>query len=275
MEPKNALWRHNRATVYNHMGKYNLAIADIDAGIKLLPKYGALYLEKVASLYNLGRYKDALVAAQKAVTLMPGSSSAYANLGKVYLKFGELQKAKESFDKAITYNNKNTDAYNNRARIYIKLGNLKAAIADLDKSISVNPKSRSAFQMRGEIFMKLGNEEQALQDFDRSKQLLADLTRSSEAPSEKTLKDIRQGYTLAIDKKTNSGAAYYDRGCINFCLANYKSASDDFGQYTSAKGAGEKAKVRATIFRIIAEMLDGNTVNSDKLLKTIGSSSWT
>ncbi|AQQ71867.1 Lipoprotein NlpI precursor [Limihaloglobus sulfuriphilus] len=89
-----------RAGLYSEMGLEELAMADYDAAIELVPDYPDLYSSRASALSLNGNYEAAVADYAKMLELNPNSAIAYWNRGCGYYKLGEFELAEKDFTSA-------------------------------------------------------------------------------------------------------------------------------------------------------------------------------
>lgn len=183
-----------RAFSYFAMDQYDLALNEINEGIKLdSGKAGAYYLR--ATFYErMGKLKEALADYDKAIKLKPDYSSAYEkrqellkiiDLARYTPKVRNLMELADSlvessdyngaikfYDECLTIDAKNEHALFWRAWCYYKLGDNKKVLTDLNKLIKLNPNySSDAYNNRACAYENLGKYDKALADYEKAIEL--------------------------------------------------------------------------------------------------------
>ena len=96
------IWGYTgRGTTYRAMGKYDLALADNNKVIELLPDQDLSYAGRGETYRAMGKYDLALADFGKAVELFPASNSGYAKRGEIYRGMGKYDKALAEYDKIV------------------------------------------------------------------------------------------------------------------------------------------------------------------------------
>ncbi|KAG6546054.1 hypothetical protein Mapa_012459 [Marchantia paleacea] len=95
----NAIFHSNRAAALTAIGKYEEAIADCHAAMKLDPLYSKAYSRLGLVYYAQGRLQDAIEKGfKKALELDPSSTSVQENLRAAQLKLEEQQRSRQPQD---------------------------------------------------------------------------------------------------------------------------------------------------------------------------------
>jgi tetratricopeptide (TPR) repeat protein len=163
--------RNNRGNAYITLGRYQQAINDYDAAIRIDPRFAKAYVNRGVALTYIHEYKKALHDFNTALDLDIQDSSVYFNRGNVFKALGFYERALEDYTKALSLNPENVDAYNNRGTTYLKLIKLEMAIEDFTNAITLDPENEMAHANRGLAYEKQGAYERAVKDYQISAQL--------------------------------------------------------------------------------------------------------
>ena len=163
--------RNNRGNAYITLGRYQQAINDYDAAIRIDPRFAKAYVNRGVALTYIHEYKKALHDFNTALDLDIQDSSVYFNRGNVFKALGFYERALEDYTKALSLNPENVDAYNNRGTTYLKLIKLEMAIEDFTNAITLDPENEMAHANRGLAYEKQGAYERAIKDYQISAQL--------------------------------------------------------------------------------------------------------
>ncbi|MFN8449546.1 MAG: hypothetical protein U0521_13425 [Anaerolineae bacterium] len=88
LEPTNAFFYYARATTYQNLQEYELAIADYDHTIMLDPTDIPSYYDRSIAYSFLHQYEAALADVNRVLELDPNSAIAYGHRGLVYMHEG-------------------------------------------------------------------------------------------------------------------------------------------------------------------------------------------
>ncbi|MDA8030452.1 MAG: tetratricopeptide repeat protein [Alphaproteobacteria bacterium] len=177
----------NRGNVYEHIGKWNLAIENYTRAIKLNPKPADAYSGRGNAYAKKGEYDLAIADFSKVIELLgsdyPGESSvlAYNGRGRAYKKKGEDDFAVQSFDQAIeildkkiSREPKNSHWHRMRGDVYVEKGEYDLAIADYTRAVVLNPWHVWAYHNRGVAYDKKGDEANASRNYSKAYELDSD-----------------------------------------------------------------------------------------------------
>jgi Tfp pilus assembly protein PilF len=163
--------RNNRGNAYITLGKYQQAIDDYNAAIRIDPRYAKAYVNRGLALTHIHEYQKALHDFNTALDLDIQDSSVYFNRGNVFKALGSYERALEDYTKALSLNPENVDAYNNRGTTYLKLIKLEMAIEDFTSALTLDPENEMAHANRGLAYEKQGNYVRAVKDYQISARL--------------------------------------------------------------------------------------------------------
>jgi len=131
-----------RYRAYIGVGKLNLAISDLTAGIKARPKEYWRYKERGQVYGLLKQYPAAISDMNTAIKLDPTMPLLYLNRGHIYAATGKYDKAVDDYSHVIKAKPNDPMAYGCRAGAYEKLGK-----GDLARKDRKEADKLGAFQM--------------------------------------------------------------------------------------------------------------------------------
>ncbi|MBF0490405.1 MAG: tetratricopeptide repeat protein [Candidatus Omnitrophica bacterium] len=207
-----------RGSLYEALGKYDLAIADYNKSMELNPHFIAPLANRGNSYFKQGQLDLAIADYTRVIQLIPNDSGTYNNRGSVYLKQGDLGKAVKDFNKAIELNPVYFDAYANRGDCYMKLGKVTEALADYNKTVRLSPDSIQAYNNRANLYDRLKDFDKAVQD-----------------------------YTQAIRLNPKMTVLYLNRGASYFREGRFHEAEADFSQAIQLNGAYREAYINRAV----------------------------
>lgn len=96
----------NRGIIYMRSGQYDRAVADYDAGLRLVPDLYEAHVNRGAALHGLKRYEEALASLNIGVKTQDIKALAvgYYNRGLVNERLGDVTSAYFDFKKALETN---------------------------------------------------------------------------------------------------------------------------------------------------------------------------
>jgi tetratricopeptide (TPR) repeat protein len=130
---------NNRGASYRNMNRYNQAIEDYDAAIRLNPEYATAYYNRGIAYDRKGFHGLAIDDFDTAIRLNPDLSDAYNQRGLAYVKDGRYDIAIENFSQAIRLDPELDSAYFNRGLVYHSTGDSDRAAEDIRRSHALDP----------------------------------------------------------------------------------------------------------------------------------------
>jgi len=106
-----------RGEAYEGEGHYDLAIADYNKVIGLVPMDPSGYVGRAVLFADEENYSNALADCSKAISLDPGNAGLYDSRGLYYAKMGNYGAAIQDSKTAIALEPGNASSYNNLAWI--------------------------------------------------------------------------------------------------------------------------------------------------------------
>lgn len=165
-EPKNGGLYQKRAIVYNKMGRYAEAGADIETAIGISKRTWEYYYTRASILEKQGQYNQAIndytQYIDKADKKLADYYMGYWGRGKCNLYAGNQLQAAEDFSQSIKFKPTDLNLFTWRASCYYQLGRYADAAKDYEIYLEKNPKSyRESFYL-GAAYTKMGEKAKAV-----------------------------------------------------------------------------------------------------------------
>ena len=159
-----------RADLYRNMGKYDLALSDINAAIEKTSSPTAYHywlrgdiLEKSGDREGaIGEYSKALEINPKANYIREARRSLYEKMGKQDIVLAEF----DSLIKEASMPKEKAGYYRQRARILLKKDDKEGALEDYAKAVEIDPDVVSALESRISFYLEVKEYDRALSDID-------------------------------------------------------------------------------------------------------------
>ena len=244
LKPEHANAYNNRGAAYLCKGELDLAIADFNVAVKLVPavklapdvempyvNLGTAYSEK-------GNVDKAIWNFNTAIELNPSCVEGYNGRGIVYCNIGAVAKALADFNAAVELDPDDFVAYNNRGNVYNVKGEVDKAIGDYNTAIKLNSDYADAYNNRGNAYSSRGYFDRALKDYNTAIKLNPDFAdayynRGVAYGKKREFESAIADYSKAIELNHNNAKAYCNRGVAYFFTGEFNLAIED---YTTAMG---------------------------------------
>ena len=167
----------NRGVLYLYTEQLDRAISDLDASVRLNPRYSVAYESRALALHSRGEKGDddrALADVETALKLSTDPSGRFALLlqkANILRAQGAFDAAKVQYDAAIAANPSHAWPYAGRAGLYRKLGDNARAMEDLNRALALE-KFPLGLVARAELHETLGNRDQARADYTQALMLM-------------------------------------------------------------------------------------------------------
>lgn len=148
------------------LGAPERALADLDAAIRLDPKFAAAFAARGATHRALGKLNEALADLDAAITLDPKLPGPYAERGALYASRGDLVHALADLDAALALDPNQPAALRARSVLFVRKGDTDAALKDATAAVTAAPKDPAALHHRAGILVARGDWAEALRDLD-------------------------------------------------------------------------------------------------------------
>ncbi|MCU7723849.1 tetratricopeptide repeat protein [Actinoplanes sp. KI2] len=149
--------RHNRSMLHLGAGRYEAALADLDAVIEADPNYAEYRFDRGNLLRRMGRPLEALADYETALTLSPPFPEVYYNRGDTRLELGDADGAAADFGYVLELDPDYVDAYLNRAGLRLAAGDLTGAAEDTAAGLRIAPGNAHLLCVRGQLELSDGD----------------------------------------------------------------------------------------------------------------------
>lgn len=165
----------NLGNVYRQQKKFDLALKQYDASIKVDPGYAPAYLARGFVFSVTGNNEKALADFESAVRLDPAEPEGYYSRGTIRFQQKEYAKALPDYDKYIELGPADAgslrDGYVNRAICRYFTGSLSGAIDDATKAIETDPTAPKSYQLRATLYREQKSNDLAEADEKKAREL--------------------------------------------------------------------------------------------------------
>jgi tetratricopeptide (TPR) repeat protein len=166
-----------RAAAYQELGQLDLALADLEQHVKLVPNKAAGWAHLGICQLSLGHPDTALKHFKHAIQIDPSCSLAYYGRGNVHYKQLEYKLAVADFTMAISHNPNDAkvqlaDSYANRCAARLALGELAEALADGERAVTLAPHSWPGLAYFGLALMRAKRAPEAIAMLRRARRVI-------------------------------------------------------------------------------------------------------
>lgn len=223
---------HNRAQVHLALRDPHAALADLDAVIAMDPYNAEYYADRASLLRALGRTEEAIADCTSAIRWHPHLPEAYYNRADLYQSAGEPEAALADLDRVLAQVPGHVDALTNRSALRYELGDLDGAETDARTGLAAAPGDPHLLCALGLVHTEHGDLAAADELFTRALAARPDLTEAlvnrattrfdrGDVPS--AIADLTAALDLADDPVIR-----YNRGHAHRQIGDRQSAEDDF-----------------------------------------------
>lgn len=131
-----------------YQGKYDEAIAELEAALKLRPTYLKARLNLATAYFHKKDYPRSERELLRCLKLDPAYTNARFNLAITYHASGKLDEALAAYRKVLEEDPKRDAAWKNIGRIHERQGDLLRAAADYERSLAIDPDQSGAADLR-------------------------------------------------------------------------------------------------------------------------------
>jgi tetratricopeptide (TPR) repeat protein len=236
----------NRGNAHNIQGRYELAIDDCNAALRLDPEYHYAFFIRGFAYARLEKYEQALKDLTRGLALKPDDASGYSNRGNTYSALGQYENALKDYHQAILLKPDYAEAYHNRGNTYIRLQRYQDALDDFDRAIRLSPHLAEIYYRRGNALSEMGRYDRAIHDYNRGIRLKPDnadayFNRGNAYYKTGQYELALQDYHAGIRLKEDHAEAYYNRGNTHMKLKQHARAIEDYTKAIALDPAYAKA----------------------------------
>jgi tetratricopeptide (TPR) repeat protein len=164
---KLATWHFNRAFAHMSNRDDDLALAELNRVMAVLPEASVAANTRGDLHYKHGRYKEAAEDFALSARNDPDWGLPLDNLGLTYTQLRQYDRAIDAFTRALTKAQNWSAPYENRAYAYAQLKRHDEALADIDNAIAINSTNHFSYRTRGQVLYAMEKYKDAVAAFDK------------------------------------------------------------------------------------------------------------
>lgn len=148
--------------------KYKEALAKFDKAAAIKPDVPYPWEGRGNTLAGLEQYKAALIAYEKATQVNPKYPWGWVGKGNILFLLPQSKQALAAYDKALEIKSDNPWIWTLRGDTLRALGQYKDALASYDKALEINQNYQDAWVAKGYALISLDKQNEALNAFDKA-----------------------------------------------------------------------------------------------------------
>jgi protein O-mannosyl-transferase len=154
---------NNLGEAYDKIGKYDLAIAEFEAALRINPNY-FFALSNLGNVYGKKKqYAQTIIYTKQALEKNPNYAPGHYNLAKALHITGKPEKAMASYRSAVKYNPYFEEAFFNLGFLALEQKQFIEAISSFKNFLKMQPKHPKAHFGLGTVYAMMGNHGEAKQ----------------------------------------------------------------------------------------------------------------
>jgi len=159
---------NNLGEAYDKIGKYDLAIEEFEAALRLNPNY-FFALSNLGNIYGKKKeYGQAISYTKQALRQKPDYAPGHYNLAKALHMTGNPGKAMSSYRLAIKYNPYFEEAFFNLGFLAMERKQFKEAIDNFKSFLNMQPRHPKAYFGLATSYAMMGKQEEAKQHYENA-----------------------------------------------------------------------------------------------------------
>ncbi len=157
-----------RAVVCQDNDRFDRAFRDLDAALRLDPRYVPAYIERSFLWASRNRMDLAFEEVNRAIRVDPASADAYLERGVYHYRLKEQHDALADLDRARDLGSRSIYIPLVRGSIYVERKQVDDAIKAFQEAIAIDPRSFDAHLMLGSAQLIRSQQAAAIQTFSRA-----------------------------------------------------------------------------------------------------------
>ena len=242
LDPKYVPALIERAYLWLWRNKLDQALADVSKAIELDPRNSYAFVERGVFEYNKKEYDKAERDFQTAIELGSRTAVIYIARGMIFLNKHETNKAYSEFNQAQEIDPRHPDAYAAFASLFLMRGKTDKAMKVLDQAVEIDPLCADSHGNRAVVLLSLGRYDKAIDDLDEVVKVAPNSVRA--------LRERAWILATCPDAKVRNGeqaVSSATRACEltdwkdPHCLSTLAAAHAESGQFEEAVERQQKA----------------------------------
>jgi tetratricopeptide (TPR) repeat protein len=235
----NYLAHHNLGVALAGQGRWQEAIAEYEAALKIRPDYATARTDLGNALARApGHAAEAIPQYRAALAAMPGSAIPHNDLGNALATAGRVPEAIAEYEIALRLKPDYAEAHNNLGKALAGLGGRNAeAMAHYHQALQLQPELAEAHANLGDALMAAGRVPDALAEYQAALRIRPDLAEAhhslgralSDLPGR--MPDAAAEYQAALRGRPDFPEAHYDLG---LALSTMQKPAEALAQFEEA-----------------------------------------
>jgi tetratricopeptide (TPR) repeat protein len=157
----------NRARTYSNNAKYDLALTDAEAALRLDARSVPALLLRGFAFERKNALDVAGADFDRAIEIDPQNIGGFLSRGDLRLIQRRWSDAQNDFEAALRLAQDNPTAHIGRGRVYLETGDLDKALTELNTAVAISANLPYAYFWRGQIYRRKGDIDHGIEDFSR------------------------------------------------------------------------------------------------------------
>lgn len=231
-DPQNAELYYQRSVSYFNLKYLDRALTDINEAIRLNDQFPLYPFQKGKICYAMNKTLDAEAAYKSAIALKPDYEAAMMQLAELYYIVKKHTESINLLNSVLALKQENANALFFKGMNYKETGDTAKALASFQRALEADPDDYNSTMQCAQLYTALGNK-YALDYLNSAIRMQKKNPEGYFARAyyfqktgqfQKALFDYRK----VIDLDPANDLAYYNVGCINYDVKQYKEAMRAF-----------------------------------------------
>jgi tetratricopeptide (TPR) repeat protein len=177
LEPQSRIFL-NLGQALANQGRFNEAIAQYSAALRIQPDFYRAHLNLGAALAAQGRMDAAMAQYSEALRIQPDSPEPHNNLGNALKRQGRIDAAMAEYAEALRIKPHYPEAHNNLGASLAAQGRIDEAIAQYIEAIRINPDFAEAHVNLGQALAGQGRIDEAMAQYSEALRIKPDFPQA-------------------------------------------------------------------------------------------------
>lgn len=186
---------NNLGLAYDKLGRYEEAIDELHAALRLDPDYIEVHNNLAVTYHKMGMTVEAEKELMEAIRQNPGYLEAHCNLGNIYAIQKRNPEALNEFREALRIDPNYASPHNNIGNLFLESGMYEEAIKEFKEALDIDPIFPEAHYGTGLAHYELKNYEKASQAFIKAVYASPELM---ECIPDKLILKVKQGISRLV-----------------------------------------------------------------------------
>ncbi|MDB6112614.1 MAG: Tetratricopeptide 2 repeat protein [Pedosphaera sp.] len=249
VQPGEPVRFYNLGLILARQGKVRSAIEYYEATLRDLPDYNPAHYRLAQLLVAQGRLEEAARHYQEYLRTSPDPADVHYNLGNLRVSENRLPEAVNHYRESLRLAPDSADAHSNLGAVLVRLGNLGEAVDHFKAALRLKPNFPEAEDQLGGVLQKLGHLDGARLHYAEAVRLKPELTHARLKlglllAQQAQFEEAKMHLNQVLQREPTNDVAYYNLAGVLAAQGRWEAAADAFTQVVRLKPGDADAHAR-------------------------------